>query len=124
MLFLTTAPLGVADLLAAELRSFGATRTKELKSGVEFEGSLETAYRACLWSRTANRVLLPLTRIDAGTAAKLYEGIRSIDWSLHLTPSGTFAVDFSGSSSGITHTQFGALKTKDAIVDQFRERYG
>ena len=37
---------------------------------------------------------------------------------------GTLAVEFGGASSGITHTHFGALKTKDAIVDQFRARTG
>ena len=42
----------------------------------------------------------------------------------HLVPAGTLVVDFQGSSLGVKHTQFGALKTKDAIVDQFREKFG
>jgi 23S rRNA (guanine2445-N2)-methyltransferase / 23S rRNA (guanine2069-N7)-methyltransferase len=124
MNFFATCPLGVADLLAAELKALGAARARELKSGVEFEGELEVAYRACLWSRTANRILLPIATVDARTANDLYEGVRSIDWSAHLASTGTLAVDFSGSSTGITHTQFGALKTKDAIVDQMRGKFG
>lgn len=124
MNFFATCPLGVADLLAAELKSLGATRARELKSGVEFEGELEVAYRACLWSRTANRILMPIATVDARTANDLYSGVQTINWSEHIESIGTFAVDFSGSSTGITHTQFGALKTKDAIVDQFRDKYG
>src|SRR5712671_5330924 len=124
MLFFATCPLGVADLLAAELKALGATRARELKSGVEFEGELEVAYRACLWSRTANRILLPIGTVEARTAEDLYKGAQTIDWSTHLASNGTFAVDFAGSSTGITHTQFGALKTKDAIVDQMRAKFG
>jgi 23S rRNA (guanine2445-N2)-methyltransferase / 23S rRNA (guanine2069-N7)-methyltransferase len=123
MLFFATCPLGVADLTVAELKALGATRTRELKSGVEFEGELEAAYRACLWSRTANRILLTLATFESRTAAELYSGVQNIDWSAHLAPNGTLAVDFAGASAGITHTQFGALKTKDAIVDQFRDRF-
>ena len=91
---------------------------------MQAEGSLEVAYRACLWSRTASRVLLPLGTFPAATQEQLYEGISSIDWQQHVNPKGTLAIDFGGASSGITHTHFGALKTKDAIVDQFRARTG
>ncbi len=122
--FFATCPLGVADLLAAELKLFGAVRAREMKAGVEFEGTLEVAYRACLWSRVANRILLPIAQVAAHDANAMYQGLQRIDWSQHLSPNGTLAVDFQGTSKGITHTQFGALKTKDAIVDQFRERFG
>lgn len=124
MHFFATCPPGIADLLAAELKEFGAVGTRDIRSGVHFEGSLEAAYRACLWSRLANRILLPVTTVEAGSAQALYEGVRSVDWADHLGAAGTLAIDFAGSSAGITHTQFGALKTKDAIVDQFRGRFG
>lgn len=124
MLFFASCPPGVADLTAAELRACGAAQTREFKLGVQFEGSLETAYRACLWSRTASRVLAPLATFPAATPDALYAGVASIDWSEHVAPTGSIAIDFGGASSGITHTHFGALKTKDAIVDQFRARTG
>jgi 23S rRNA (guanine2445-N2)-methyltransferase / 23S rRNA (guanine2069-N7)-methyltransferase len=122
--FFASCPPGVADLTAAELRACGATNTRELKLGVLFEGTLETAYRACLWSRTASRVLMPLGNFPAATPEELYAGVAAIDWTQHLAPNGTLAIEFGGSSAGIKHTHFGALKTKDAIVDQLRERTG
>jgi 23S rRNA (guanine2445-N2)-methyltransferase / 23S rRNA (guanine2069-N7)-methyltransferase len=124
MLFFASCPPGVADLTAAELRACGATQTREFKLGVQFEGALESAYRACLWSRTASRILMPLATFPAATPEQLYEGVGAIDWAEHVSSSGTIAIDFGGASSGITHTHFGALKTKDAIVDQFRARSG
>jgi 23S rRNA (guanine2445-N2)-methyltransferase / 23S rRNA (guanine2069-N7)-methyltransferase len=122
--FFASCPPGVADLTAAELRACGATHTRELKLGVLFEGSLETAYRACLWSRTASRILMPLGNFPAATPEELYAGVAAIDWTQHVAPNGTLAIEFGGSSAGIKHTHFGALKTKDAIVDQMRERTG
>jgi 23S rRNA (guanine2445-N2)-methyltransferase / 23S rRNA (guanine2069-N7)-methyltransferase len=124
MQFFASCPPGVADLTAAELRALGATQTREFKLGVQFEGSLEVAYRACLWSRTASRVLMPLATIPAANADALYAGVKQIDWENHLGPRATLAVEFAGTSAGITHTHFGALKTKDAIVDRLREQHG
>jgi 23S rRNA (guanine2445-N2)-methyltransferase / 23S rRNA (guanine2069-N7)-methyltransferase len=122
--FFASCPPGVADLTAAELRACGATHTRELKLGALFEGTLETAYRACLWSRTASRILMPLGNFPAATPEELYEGVAAIDWTQHVAPTGTLAIEFGGSSAGIKHTHFGALKTKDAIVDQLRARTG
>lgn len=124
MQLFASCPPGVADLTAAELRECGATQCREFKLGVQFEGTLETAYRACLWSRTASRILMPLTAFSAPTPEALYEGVSAIDWAQHIKPTGTLAVELGGATSGITHTHFGALKTKDAIVDQFRDRMG
>ena len=124
MQFFASCPPGVADLTAAELRACGVTHTRELKLGVLFEGTLETAYRACLWSRTASRILMPLGNFPAATAEALYEGVGAIDWTQHIAPNGTLAIEFGGQSANIKHTHFGALKTKDAIVDQLRERTG
>jgi 23S rRNA (guanine2445-N2)-methyltransferase / 23S rRNA (guanine2069-N7)-methyltransferase len=111
-------------LLAAEVRGCGGTRIVHQRAGVSFEGSLECAYRACLWSRVASRVLLPLASFHAPSPAALYEGVRRVRWHEHLGPKQTLAVDFAGSESEINHSHFGALKTKDAIVDQIRERRG
>ncbi len=120
-LFATTAR-GTESLLATELKELGAARIEPERAGVAFEGSLETAYRACLWSRIASRVLLPLGSFEASSAQMLYDRVRRIRWHEHLGPKQTLAVDFGSSESEINHSHFGALKTKDAIVDQIRER--
>jgi 23S rRNA (guanine2445-N2)-methyltransferase / 23S rRNA (guanine2069-N7)-methyltransferase len=122
--FVASAPRGLADLLARELTSFGAAQVRERSTGVAFEGSLEVAYRACLESRTANRVLLVLGERDVANADELYAFGRSIDWSAHIGAGATLACDFSGKHPSIVHTHFGALKLKDAIVDSLREQSG
>jgi 23S rRNA (guanine2445-N2)-methyltransferase / 23S rRNA (guanine2069-N7)-methyltransferase len=119
-----TAARGLEPLLAEELRALGATEVKETRAGVAFAGDLALAYRACLWSRVASRVLMPLARFPAASPEALYDGVRTLDWSAHLGPDNTLAVDFHASHSVITHSHYGALKVKDAIVDQLRDRTG
>lgn len=108
-------------MLARELVSLGAADVRERSAGVTFSGPLAVAYRACLWSRVANRVFLELARFDAADAEAFYRAVREIDWTDHLGPEATLACDFSGHHPAITHTHFGALKLKDAIVDSVRE---
>jgi 23S rRNA (guanine2445-N2)-methyltransferase / 23S rRNA (guanine2069-N7)-methyltransferase len=122
--FLASSPRGLADLLGGELISFGATEVRERSADVAFRGSLETAYRACLESRVANRVYLELARYEAQDAQAFYRAAREIDWAAHLGSSATLACDFSGQHPSITHSHFGALKLKDAIVDSLRESTG
>ena len=119
-----TAPRGIEELLAGELRDLGARDVEVRRAGVSFVGGLESVYRVCLWSRLASRVLLPLHSWEAPTPEALYEGVRAVDWAQHLDVDGTFAVEFVSVRSDITHTHYGALKVKDAVVDQFRDAIG
>jgi 23S rRNA (guanine2445-N2)-methyltransferase / 23S rRNA (guanine2069-N7)-methyltransferase len=122
--FFATAPRGVESLLAAELRALGAEVIAETGSGVSFRGSLETGYRACLWSRLASRILLPLARFPAITPEEVYSGAASISWGDHLESDGTLTVDCSLRHSPLTHSHYASLKVKDAVVDQFRDACG
>jgi 23S rRNA (guanine2445-N2)-methyltransferase / 23S rRNA (guanine2069-N7)-methyltransferase len=113
------------NILANELKTLGINIVKTTVAGVSFEGDLETAYRACLWSRIASRILLKLSEFPVKTQQDLYKGVQQINWSEHLRANGSFAVSFSAKSApAINNTHFGALKVKDAIVDQMRQRFG
>lgn len=122
--FLASAPRGLADLLARELEALGAGDVRERSTGVTFSGSLAVGYRACLWSRIANRVFLELARFEARSAEDFYAAARRVDWSSHIGAGATLACDFSGRHPSITHSHFGALKLKDAIVDALRDTHG
>ncbi|MFC2973542.1 bifunctional 23S rRNA (guanine(2069)-N(7))-methyltransferase RlmK/23S rRNA (guanine(2445)-N(2))-methyltransferase RlmL [Azotobacter bryophylli] len=119
-----TCPKSLEGLLAEEAAGLGLTGVREQVAAVQGQGDLETAYRLCLWSRLANRVLLVLVRFPVGNPEELYQGVQAVDWQDHLLPSGSLAVEFSGRGAGIDNTHFGALKVKDAIVDQLRRLSG
>lgn len=118
--YLVSAPRGLTDLLARELTQLGAQQVRERSTGVACSGSLEVAYRACLWSRVANRVYLEVANFQAQDAAQFHAAVSALDWSAHLKPGATLACDFTGRHPSITHTHFGALKLKDGIVDALR----
>jgi 23S rRNA (guanine2445-N2)-methyltransferase / 23S rRNA (guanine2069-N7)-methyltransferase len=122
--WIATAPVGAASVLAEELAQFGATDIRERSHDVKFQGSLEVGYRACLWSRTATRVLLSLGSIDAGSSKNVYDAINRIDWREHFKPGATLACDCSGGNESIRHTIYGSQLMKDAVVDRLRELTG
>jgi 23S rRNA (guanine2445-N2)-methyltransferase / 23S rRNA (guanine2069-N7)-methyltransferase len=119
-----TCPKGLEGLLLEETRALGLEEAREQTAAVRGQAELEVAYRLCLWSRLANRVLLVLSRFSMNNAEELYEGVKAVDWRDHLEPAGSLAVEFSGHGSGIDNSHFGALKVKDAIVDRLRTAGG
>ena len=119
-----TCPKSLEGLLLEEARGLGLEEAREQVAAVRGQASMETAYRLCLWSRLANRVLLVMARFPLSNAEELYQGVHAIDWYEHLLPSGSLAVEFSGRGAGIDNTHFGALKVKDAIVDKLRTAQG
>ncbi|HVP65632.1 MAG TPA: THUMP domain-containing protein [Anaeromyxobacteraceae bacterium] len=121
---LATCARGTEGALRTELVSLGLKHVRGERGAASFVGRLEDGMRACLWSRTAMRVLLPLARFPAADADALYAGTRSVDWTEWLSDRTTLAVDASGSSAALKHTGFAALKVKDAVVDVLRERLG
>ena len=122
--WIATAPVGAASVLAEELAQFGATDLRERSNDVKFQGTLETGYRACLWSRTATRVLLSLGSLDASSTEKLFAALARIDWREHFSPSATLACDCSGGNESIRHTLYGAQLLKDAVCDNLRASTG
>ena len=122
--FFASCPKGLEYLLVDELNALGASEVREALAGVHFRGELAIGYAACLWSRLASRILMPLAEFAADDADALYAGARTIDWREQLDVEATFAVDAVGSAKGISNSQFAALRVKDAIVDQFREASG
>lgn len=119
-----TAAKGTEGALRDELLELGFTSVHAERGGVHFQGSLSEGYRACLWSRIAVRVLLPIARFDCPGEDALYDGVRAHDFSDVLSTERTLVVSAACRSSRLTHTQYVAQRTKDAIVDRLRERFG
>jgi len=122
--WIATAPVGAASVLAEELAAFGASDIRERSHDVKFQGTLEAGYRACLWSRTATRVLLSLGSVDATSSKNLFDAVKRMDWREHLAPGATLACDCSGGNESIRHTIYGSQLLKDAVCDSLRDATG
>lgn len=124
MKFLATVSKGMEEVTAAELRDLGLPVLEISPGLVSFKGKPEDAWKACLWLRSARRVLLPLGTFEAPDAEALYEGALARPWEDYLNPGLTFAVEASVRDSAFNHSGFVALKVKDAIADALRQRRG
>lgn len=122
--WLTTCPKGLESLLAEELDGLGAVHIKQTVAAVSFNGGLDIAYKVCLWSRLANRVLKPFTQFVLNNVEDLYEHITDIAWETHFSASHTIAIDFIGTSRLIDNTMYGSQRVKDGIVDRIRRIEG
>src|SRR5438876_726387 len=122
--YFATCARGIEAVLADELRALKASTVEPGRGGVHFAGDQALLYQANLWLRTAIRVLWPILEVHVTSPEELYEAVRSLDWSRYLTPDHTLAVDCNVRDSHITHSKYAALRTKDAICDQFMDRCG
>src|SRR5262249_51937218 len=122
--FFATCARGIEPVLADELRTLGAASVEPGRGGARFLGDKALLYKASLWLRTAIRVLQPILEAHVESPDELYQAVQTIDWSQYLTPEHTLAVDCNVRDSHITHSKYAALRTKDAICDQFIAKTG
>ena len=115
---------GFEEILAKELLNLGARNIKLKNRAVEFIGDLGFMYKANLNLRTAIRILKPIFNFKAKDEIELYSKIYSIDWTRYISISTTFSINTSGNSNVFKHSKYTSLKSKDAIVDFFRDKYG
>lgn len=115
---------GMEDILSAELKNLGAKDISTGKRVVLFRGDKTVLYKANYLCRTALRILKPIGIFTVRDENELYEKVQNIDWTALFTVRQTFVISASVFNSKMTHSQYVAQKTKDAIVDQFRNKFG
>ncbi len=122
--FATCAP-GLEEVVAGELGALDVEHVRPGRGRVTFHGDLAAGYAACLWLRAASRVQEQLFRDrPAGSRQQLYDAVRGFDWGPVIDPGCTLAVSVSQRDGGAADPRFVGQVTKDAIVDQLRERHG
>lgn len=110
------------DELEQELLDLGAEQIDKQKRAIRFVADLELLYKANIWLRTAIKVLKPMFHFKAENTDDLYASAMEIEWENVFSKDKTFSIDFSVHSENFTHSQFAALRLKDAIVDRFRKQ--
>jgi putative N6-adenine-specific DNA methylase len=114
---------GLEPVLAEELKNLGATGIRHMKRAVAFEGDRHLLYRANYELRTALRILVPIVSFTATNERDYYKAVRETDWSQYMGVGDTLAVDAIAQGDVFRHSQYVGLLTKDAVVDQFRDKY-
>ena len=120
---IATTLFGLEETVAAELKAIGATEIEILTRAVKFYGDKTILYKSNYLLRTAIKVLKPIAFFEAENENMLYNKVKEIKWDTYFSTDQTFAIDATTGGEIFTHSKFIALKTKDAIVDQFRDKY-
>ncbi|MDT0687823.1 THUMP domain-containing class I SAM-dependent RNA methyltransferase [Autumnicola psychrophila] len=115
---------GFEPLVAKELRDLGAMDIKEGTRNVSFTGDNGFMYKANLCLRTAIKVLKPYKSFKIYSEEDLYKSIYALPWEEFMDVDDTLAIDATVHSETFTHSKYISLKTKDAIVDRFRDKFG
>lgn len=115
---------GMEELLEKEINDLGGQYVRPHKRAVSFVGDQKLMYKVNMFSRVALDVLAPIAKFEAKNPEHLYKEVQKIKWSKYMSAEATFFISTIVYSSVFTHSQFVALKAKDAIVDQFRDEFG
>src|SRR3954465_1917198 len=122
--FFATTPRGLERVLLNELKDMGIEKATEGVAGVSFFTNWAGVYKANLELVSASRVLYPVLDFPAYEPDQIYHHVLKHDWTKYIEPHQTMAVDSSVRDSIIRDLRIVALKTKDAVVDQFRNKFG
>lgn len=124
MEFVAKTLFGLEEVLAEELKGLGAQKVTVLKRAVSFEGDLTVMYRTNLYCRLAIKILTPIFQFKARNENELYDQVKSHDWTKWIDVDQTFSIDGTVNSDFFNHSKYVALKMKDAVVDQIRDKKG
>jgi putative N6-adenine-specific DNA methylase len=115
---------GLEEAGSAELIDLGAANPRIVRRGIHFTADRATLYRVNYCARLITRVLAPILTFNCPDADAIYRKTQLIQWPQFLHPDQTFAVFAATAGSTVPHSQYAALKLKDAVVDQFRRQFG
>ena len=106
--------------MRTELESLGIENPRVEDRRVLFDAAAADIARCNIWLRTADRVLMQLSRFTAPDFDALYQGIRSVPWRDLLAKFPAVTVEARSSASRLTAVPTLQSVTKKAIVDALR----
>ena len=124
MIMVAKTLFGFESILARELRHLGAQQIREGVRNVQFKGDKGFMYKANLALRTAIKILIPIHSFHVNDEFDLYNKLKKFKWEEYLDKTKTFAINSVVNSDNFNNSLYVSLKSKDAIVDYFREKTG
>lgn len=121
--FVAVTSPGLTEPLKNELARMGFLKTETHSSSVIFDSNWEGCYRVNLQSRLSTRVLLPIMEFPAYKIEDIYNNIRKHDFTKYIPANGNLWIDAKLEECSLKDQRMLAMKAKDGIVDQFREKY-
>lgn len=116
-----TCSSGLEEVLQKEIESFGVNVDSVGKNTVQFYTDMQTLYKLNMATRTATHFFLFLKQFFFKNADEFYGKMKQILWEKHFNVNKLIRIDTKGNSFAFRNSHFATLRTKDAIVDRFRD---
>jgi putative N6-adenine-specific DNA methylase len=120
-LFLTC-PRGFETTCSQELKLIGIEHRKLEDGGVSFSGDMNDVYKVNYLSRTGMVLWLEIGKIDVKNENSIYDSIKNLNWNELFKSDSTFSFNCIQKGDRFENTHYISLKSKDAIVDYFKEK--
>ncbi len=119
-----TCSSGLEEVLQNEIKDYGANIESVGKNTVQFYADTQLLYKLNMASRTATHFLLLLKQFFFKNADEFYSKMKQIAWEKYFNVNKLIRIDTKGTSFAFRNSHFATLRTKDAVVDRFRNVCG
>ena len=123
MQWFATAAFGLEGVVGNELKRLGFEGVKAEVGGARFTASAHEAFRAMLWLRSADRLLLVIKEGTVKTFEELFQLVKSIPWEDYLPRDAKFPVTGKCARSQLMSVRDCQAITKKAIVERLKSAY-
>ena len=125
MEWIASAAFGMEGMTGRDLKHMGMKNVRVMDvGGATFEGSFEDAFRANLWLRTCDRILLVMARFEARSYEELFQGVKAVAWEDILPEDAAFPVRARCVKSQLMSPSDVQKITKRAMVERMKSAYG
>ena len=124
MKWIASAAFGMEGMTGKDLKHLGMKNVRVLDvGGAEFEGDFEDAFRANLWLRTCDRIMLVMGQFPAKSYEELFQGVKGIAWEKLLPEDAAFPIRAKCVKSQLMSPSDVQKIAKRAMVERLRTAY-
>ncbi len=125
MKWIASAAFGMEGMTGRDLKHLGMRDVRVMEvGGAEFEGDFADAFRASLWLRTCDRILLVMSRFEARSYEALFQGVRAVEWEKLLPADAAFPIRAKCVKSQLMSPSDVQKIAKRAMVERLQTAYG
>lgn len=125
MKWIASAAFGMEGMTGRDLKRLGMENVHVMDiGGAEFEGGFEDAFRANLWLRTCDRIMLVMDRFRATTFEELFQGVKGLEWEKFLPEDARFPIRAKCVKSTLMSPSDVQKIAKRAMVERMKAAYG
>ena len=124
MKWIASAAFGMEGMTGRDLKHMGMQNVRVMDvGGAMFEGDFADAFRANLWLRTCDRVMLVMAQFEARTYEELFQGVKAVEWEKLMPEDAAFPIRAKCVKSQLMSPSDVQKIGKRAMVERMKSAY-